>query len=106
MPNPDVGWMGKYETWTATLKKKKKVGKRQSYREVNVIYIASYLLLYPCHQRVTCLRDLGKPADVVFLDFSKAFDTASRSILSDKMFGLQLNNCIMQWVSNWLMNQA
>jgi len=33
-----------------------------------------------CDQ-VTCLTDEGKAVDVVYLDFSKAFDTVSHSIL-------------------------
>lgn len=43
-----------------------------------------YLFLYPCHRRVAHLYDTGKPVDVIFLNFSKAFGTASQSILLDK----------------------
>ena len=37
-------------------------------------------LIFLCDQ-VTCLTDEGKAVDVVYLDFSKAFDTVSHSIL-------------------------
>lgn len=47
-----------------------------------------------------------KSVDVIFQDFNKAFDTVSHIILPDKMSGIQLNKYIMQWVNNWLMDQA
>ncbi|GAB0187060.1 mitochondrial enolase superfamily member 1 [Grus japonensis] len=58
------------------------------------------------YNKVTHLVDQGKPIDVIFLDFSKAFDTVSHSILLDKMSSIQLDKNIVRWVSNWLMGQA
>ena len=52
------------------------------------------------------LVDEGKPDDVTFLDFSKAFDTDSHRILLDKMSSIQLDKNIIRWVSNWLMGRA
>ena len=35
--------------------------------------------------QVTCLVDEGKAVDVVYLDFSKAFDTASQNTILEKL---------------------
>ncbi|GAB0210315.1 chromodomain-helicase-DNA-binding protein 1 [Grus japonensis] len=58
------------------------------------------------YDKVTHLVDQGKPVDVIFLDFSKAFDTVSHSILLDKMSSIQLDKNIVRWVSNWLTGRA
>ena len=49
---------------------------------------------------VTRLVDEGKAVDVVYLDFSKAFDVVSHSILLGKMAAHGLNRFL--WVRNWL----
>uniref|UniRef100_A0A8B9T7L1 Reverse transcriptase domain-containing protein n=1 Tax=Anas platyrhynchos TaxID=8839 RepID=A0A8B9T7L1_ANAPL len=58
------------------------------------------------YDKITRMVDQGKPADVIFLDFSKAFDTVSHRILLDKMSSIQLNKNIIRWVSNWLTGRA
>ena len=58
------------------------------------------------YDKVTHRADQGKPVDVIFLDFSEAFDIVSPSILLDKMSSIQLDKHIMQWVSNWLTGRA
>ncbi|KAJ7409990.1 RNA-directed DNA polymerase from mobile element jockey-like protein [Pitangus sulphuratus] len=55
------------------------------------------------YDKVTHLADQGKPADVIFLDFSKAFDTVSHRILLDKLSSKQMDKHTMWWVSNCLM---
>ena len=57
------------------------------------------------YDKVTHLVDQGKPVDVMALDFSKAFDTVSHSIL-DKMSSTQTDKSIIHWVNNCLMGQA
>ncbi|KAK4810478.1 hypothetical protein QYF61_004258 [Mycteria americana] len=57
-------------------------------------------------EQVTCLVDEGKAVDVVYLDFSKAFDTVSHSILLEKLAAHGLDGCTLRWVKNWLDGQA
>ncbi|KAJ7412702.1 hypothetical protein BTVI_45651 [Pitangus sulphuratus] len=47
--------------------------------------------LISLYENITHVVDQGKPADVIFLDFSKAFDTVSH-----KMSSTQLNNRVTQ----------
>ncbi|KAK4831739.1 hypothetical protein QYF61_018869 [Mycteria americana] len=55
---------------------------------------------------VTRLVDEGKAVDVVYLDFSKAFDTVSHSILLEKLAAHGLDGCTLRWVKNWLDGRA
>ncbi|GAB0205576.1 mitochondrial enolase superfamily member 1 [Grus japonensis] len=54
------------------------------------------------YDQVTCLVDEGKAVDVIYLDFSKAFDTVSHSILMEKLVAHDLDRCTLRWVENWL----
>ncbi|KAK4822092.1 hypothetical protein QYF61_009792 [Mycteria americana] len=58
------------------------------------------------YNKVTCLVDEGKAVDVVYLDFSKAFDMVSHSILLEKLAAHGLDRCTLCWVKNWLDGQA
>ncbi|GAB0204308.1 mitochondrial enolase superfamily member 1 [Grus japonensis] len=58
------------------------------------------------YDKITHLVDQRKPVDVIFLDFSKAFNTVSHSILLDKTSSIQFDKNIARWVSNWLTGQA
>ncbi|KAK4823769.1 LOW QUALITY PROTEIN: hypothetical protein QYF61_006224 [Mycteria americana] len=58
------------------------------------------------YDKVTRLVDEGKAVDVVYLDFSKAFDTVSHSILLEKLAAHGLDGCALRWVKNWLDGRA
>ncbi|KAK4816576.1 hypothetical protein QYF61_017966 [Mycteria americana] len=58
------------------------------------------------YDKMTHLVDEGKAVDVVYLDFSKAFDTVSHSILLEKLAAHGLDGCTLRWVKNWLDGQA
>ncbi|GAB0209533.1 mitochondrial enolase superfamily member 1 [Grus japonensis] len=50
--------------------------------------------------------DEGRAVDVVYLDFSKAFDTVSHNILISKLRKCGLDEWILRWVENWLNGRA
>ncbi|KAK4822322.1 hypothetical protein QYF61_013021 [Mycteria americana] len=58
------------------------------------------------YDKVTCLADEGKAVDVVYPDFSKAFDMVSHSILLEKLAAPGLDGCPLRWVKNWLDGRA
>ncbi|RMC17918.1 hypothetical protein DUI87_05587 [Hirundo rustica rustica] len=52
------------------------------------------------------LVDAGKAVDVVYQDFSKAFDTVSHSTLLEKLAAYGLGRSTLCWVRNWLRGLA
>ncbi|KAK4822560.1 hypothetical protein QYF61_016129 [Mycteria americana] len=58
------------------------------------------------YDKVTCLVDEGKAVDVVYLDFSKAFDAISHSILLEKLAAHGLDGRMLRWVKDWLDDRA
>ncbi|CAM5101877.1 unnamed protein product [Eretmochelys imbricata] len=54
------------------------------------------------YDEITGSVDEGKAVDVLFLDFSKAFDTVSHSILASKLRKYGLDECTITWVESWL----
>ncbi|TRZ09940.1 hypothetical protein HGM15179_017169 [Zosterops borbonicus] len=58
------------------------------------------------YDQVTCLVDAGRAVDVVYLDFSKAFDTVSHSMLLEKLAVWGLDRSTLCWVRNWLDGRA
>jgi len=58
------------------------------------------------YNRVNRLVDEGKVVVVVYLDFSKAFDTVSHSILLEKLAAHGLDRYNLCWVKNWVDGRA
>ncbi|MCQ4187459.1 reverse transcriptase family protein [Klebsiella pneumoniae] len=58
------------------------------------------------YDQVTHLLDEGKAVDVVYLDFSKAFDTVSHGILLQKLAAHGLDGYTLGWVRSWLEGRA
>ncbi|CAM4560442.1 unnamed protein product [Lepidochelys olivacea] len=54
------------------------------------------------YDEITGSVDEGKAVDVVFLDFSKAFDTVSHSILASKLKKYRLDSWTIRWIESWL----
>jgi ribonuclease P/MRP protein subunit RPP40 len=53
-------------------------------------------------EEVTVNLDEGKPVDVIYLDFSKAFDKVPHQRLYRKLLAHGIGGQILEWVKNWL----
>ena len=53
-------------------------------------------------ERVTRAVDEGKPYDVIFLDFAKAFDVVQRARLLEKLKAHGIRGKLLVWIKNWL----
>ncbi|KAK4818186.1 hypothetical protein QYF61_008570 [Mycteria americana] len=62
--------------------------------------------LISSYDQVSRLVDEGKAVDGIYLDFSKALDTVSHSILLEKLAAHGLGGCTLCWVKNWLDGRA
>ncbi|CAM4644984.1 unnamed protein product [Caretta caretta] len=58
------------------------------------------------YEEITVSVDEGKLMDLLFLDFSKAFDTVSHSILARKLKKYWLDEWTIRWIESWLDCQA
>ncbi|CAM5085571.1 unnamed protein product [Natator depressus] len=54
------------------------------------------------YDEITGSVDEGKTVDMLFLDFSKAFDTVSHSILASKLKKYGLDEWTIRWIESWL----
>ena len=54
------------------------------------------------YDKVTRLVDEGKAVDMIYLDFTKAFDTVPHNILMEKLAAYSLDGCTLCWVKYWL----
>ena len=55
---------------------------------------------------MTVWVDKGRAVDVVYLDFSKAFDTISHDVLIGKLRKCGLDECTVTWIMNWMDGRA
>ena len=51
---------------------------------------------------VTRALDLGRPVDVVYLDFQKAFDKFPRLRLLNKIKAYGVTGDVLRWIGEWL----
>ena len=56
-------------------------------------------------EKMTRILDDGEPADIIYLDFSKAFDKVPHKRLMKKMEALGITGNILNWTTNWLANR-
>jgi len=66
-------------------------------------YLTNFISFY---DKVTHLMDEGKVVHVVFLDFSKAFDTVPHSNLLDKLSSCGMSGFTVRWVKHVLKGRA
>jgi retron-type reverse transcriptase len=55
---------------------------------------------------VTKAVDEGKPVDIFYLDFAKAFDKVPRQRLVKKMRAKGLDPGVITWIENWLTDRT
>ena len=51
---------------------------------------------------VTHAVDSGKPVDVIYLDFQKAFDKVPHARLLNKLLAHGISGKTLQWIGEWL----
>ncbi|KAJ7407997.1 hypothetical protein WISP_123607 [Willisornis vidua] len=95
---PEKG-RGSKQTWIHFCRGKSRPQPTQKIKITMKQYVSNLVSFY---DRVTHLLDEGNAADVAYLDFCKAFDTISYSILPEKLAAHGLD----WWVKQWRDGQA
>jgi len=54
------------------------------------------------YSKITFSLDMGRAVDAVYLDFNKAFDTVSHSLLLDELARYRLDGWFVRGVGSWL----
>ena len=57
-------------------------------------------------EEVTAYVDEGSPVDVLYLDFSKAFDKVPHKRLVNKVKAHGIGNTIWRWIEAWLSDRS
>ena len=57
-------------------------------------------------EKVTKVVDEGKPLDVIFLDFAKAFDKVPTKRLLKKLYAHGVRGKLLKWIADWLTNRT
>ena len=62
--------------------------------------------LLHCMDEITKILDDGDCADILYLDFSKAFDKVQHQRLLKKMQDLNIDRAILSWIKSWLSDRT
>ena len=61
---------------------------------------------YTSLTKVTSVVDKGKPLDVIFLDFAKAFDMVPIKRILKKLYDHGIRGKLLKWIADWLTKRA
>ncbi len=62
--------------------------------------------LIATEELITGMTDQGEPVDVVYLDFSIAFDSVCHRLLVKKMVAMGIHLKITRWLEEFLQNRT
>lgn len=61
--------------------------------------------LIETYNKIGKAMDLGKQVDVIYLDFSKAFDSVDHKLLLNKLKAYGITGKLFSWIENYLTNR-